>query len=460
MKQKPTNWQQELDDESVEEYNGLRRSLQRNDDFGLFFVQCSPATSENIIAAIQEDISQKKIEVLRLTKPVDSLYDIIIDLPNIENIDILFISGLEHSLYEYEQYTFDNSDQETYATSKERYSQSWRGVPRFLGYLNLQRDRFREDFNISFIFLLPSFGIDYFIKRAPDFFDWRSGLFEFVSQKDDLIAVAFNSISQANDEFYYHELLTLQAIATELEPSDNKQAKLAYKQFLLYLNSQRYEDAMTQINLWLKSNKDYDQVWSARGITLRKLGRYEEAVASYDKALDINPDNYLSWNNRAYALFHLERYEEAISSYDKASEIEPDHDFFWNNRGIALNQLGRHAEAVASYNKALEINPDRDFVWSNRGNALYHLGRYEEATISYNKALEITPDDPIDLIYLGIALSNLGKYKEVIISFKKAIKNNPDLALTLLSLPVKLIKLKWQNLIRSWKNFFNKLINR
>ena len=73
MNQKLTNWKQELDEEAVEEYNALRRSLQRNAGFGLFFVQCSPATGENIITEIKQDISQKKIEVLRLTEPIDSL---------------------------------------------------------------------------------------------------------------------------------------------------------------------------------------------------------------------------------------------------------------------------------------------------------------------------------------------------------------------------------------------------
>lgn len=199
VNQKLNNWQQELNGEAIDEYNALRRSLQRNNGFGLFFVQCSPVVGEDIIANLKEDISQKKIEALRLTEPVDSLYNLIIDLPNIDDIDILFISGLEHSLYEYEKYTFGDSTQETYANSKERYSQSWRGVPRFLGYLNLQRDRFREDFNISFVFLVPSFGVDYFIKRAPDFFDWRSGFFRFIPSKDKITTVD-SSIFQAKPQ--------------------------------------------------------------------------------------------------------------------------------------------------------------------------------------------------------------------------------------------------------------------
>ena len=248
-------------------------------------MQCSPAIGENIFTEIGEDINSKKIEILRLTKPIDSLYNLIINLQNIDNIDILFISGLEHSLYEYEQYTFDNSKRETYSNSKERYSQSWRGVPRFLGYLNLQRDRFREDFDISFVFLVPSFGIDYFIKRAPDFFDWRSGFFRFIPSKDKLTNFDIDRILQAKPEESQHKLLELKALAKELELSHHEQINLAYTQFLLSMNCQRYEDAVPHIDLWLTDNKEDEISWYNRGVALHELKIYEEAIASYDKAL-------------------------------------------------------------------------------------------------------------------------------------------------------------------------------
>ena len=322
MKRQTTNWKQELNSEALEEYQFLRRSLQRNAGFGLFFVQCSPAIGENIITEIKQDISQKKIEVLRLTEPIDSLYNIIIELPNKESIDILFISGLEHSLYQYEDKTFGNSDnRDIYLTSKERYSQSWRGIPRFLGYLNLQRDRFREDFDISFVFLLPSFGIDYFIKRAPDFFDWRSGLFKFVPRKDNLTDVDFNSIFQANSKQSIHDLLELQALTKELDLSDNEQANVAYKQFLLSMKCERYEAAITYVDLWLNYEEDDSLAWYGRGIALGNLGRLEEAIASYDRALEIKPDHANAWYNRACYLALQNQVEPALESLAKAISL-------------------------------------------------------------------------------------------------------------------------------------------
>jgi superkiller protein 3 len=42
-------------------------------------------------------------------------------------------------------------------------------VPRILNHLNQQRERFRDNFKICFIFIVRLFGLKYFIQRAPDF---------------------------------------------------------------------------------------------------------------------------------------------------------------------------------------------------------------------------------------------------------------------------------------------------
>ena len=222
MNQRLFNWQQNLDSTAKEEYSSLRRSLQRNRGFGLFFVQCSPAIGTSIIAEIKQDVKPKKIDSLKFVQPIDSLYNEIVELSDIEHTDILFISGLEYSLLAYEEYTFGNSskggasERETYANSKERYSQSKRGIPRFLGYLNLQRDRFKRDFPLSLVFLVPIFGIEYLIERTPDFFDWRSGFFRFIPKKNSAIDISIERIFQQDLNQSRSELLDSKILAKEL----------------------------------------------------------------------------------------------------------------------------------------------------------------------------------------------------------------------------------------------------
>ncbi len=147
--------------EPEEEYQTLVRTLKRTDGFRLLFVECSLAEGERLIAKVQADVPQKKIEVLPLDESVYNFYNIIKDLPDRDAINILFVKGLEYSLYEYEK-----EKKEIGWESKDIYSYSWRGVPPVLINLNQQRERFRDDFKICFVFILPRFAVNYFIHRA------------------------------------------------------------------------------------------------------------------------------------------------------------------------------------------------------------------------------------------------------------------------------------------------------
>jgi hypothetical protein len=161
-----TDWDKDLPADPEEDYQTFVRTLKRTDGFRLLFVQCTPAESKDLITQVKKDIPQKRIEFLQLHEPIDNLYKIVERLPNRTETNILFIQGLEHSFYDYEKLQFGNNTEHNFY--------GWEGVPQILNHLNQQRERFRDDFNICFVFLLRSFAFKYFIHRAADFFDWRS----------------------------------------------------------------------------------------------------------------------------------------------------------------------------------------------------------------------------------------------------------------------------------------------
>lgn len=144
MTSESINWDEDLPAESEEEYQAFVRTLERTEGFRLLFVQCTPVEGEELITRVEEDLPKKKIEVLRFDKPIDNLYQIVQDLPNPEQINILFIQGLEHSFYEYEQTKFGEDNQS--------FTYSWKGVPKILNHLNLHE----KDFEIHLISVLFS----------------------------------------------------------------------------------------------------------------------------------------------------------------------------------------------------------------------------------------------------------------------------------------------------------------
>ncbi|MCC3413410.1 MULTISPECIES: tetratricopeptide repeat protein [unclassified Microcoleus] len=358
------DWDEDLPPATPEEeYESLVRTLRRTNGFRLLFVECVPSEGKRLITKVQADFPRKKVEVLPLNESVYNFYNLIEELPKRDEINILFVTGLEYSFDEYER-----EKRAIGWESKDIYSYSWRGVPPVLMNINQQRERFLDNFKICFVFLLPKFGIEYFIHRAPDFFDWRSSLFKFSMDQESLQAESMQACSERwqleqylalTPEARKRELVRLQGLIDEDGQTSEQKAELFFEQALLY----------------------------------RSAEDYAKAIASYDKALEIKPDYHEAWYNRGSALDDLGRLEDAIASYDKALEIKPDYHEAWNNRGIALRNLGRLEDAIASYDKALEFKPDDTSAFYNKACCYALHSQIDQAIQNLQQAINLNPDE-------------------------------------------------------------------
>ncbi len=395
---------------AAESYQALLRSLRRKNGFNLLFVRCSPVQADEIIRGISQDLPNKNIQVLQLDSETDNLYEKIVDLPNYTNLNILFVRGLENALLRYEE-----AESEGYFLLSQSpvYGGTWAGVPKILGYLNLSRERFERQFPFTLVFLLPEFALRYFIRRASDFFDWYSGVYEFPTDKDIL----------------HREIRRLVYLDGDLD---------TYQQF----TPQQRQEKLAEIKAYLSDSPSLDPVqtselWHKKGLIHQMGKEYEQAIASYDKALEIKPDYHEAWYNRGVALGNLGRLEEAIASYDQALEFKPDYHEAWNNRGIALLNLGRFEQAIASYDRALEFKPDYPDTWDNRGYVLTCMGRYKDALESCDRAIKINPN------YANAYYNKAVCY---------GLQNNVELAIENLQSAINL-DVKYQDMAKTDKDF-------
>jgi superkiller protein 3 len=462
MESETIDWEQDLPLDADKAYRSLVRSLRRTDGFALLFVRCSPAQGDQIITDIRADLASKTIEVLELKESIDNLFDHVATLPNRDQINVLFIKGIEYSIFAYEDREKNDINLRSQSSG---YGGTWQGVPRVLGNLNLSRERFRDNLKFCFVFLLPEFVLNYFIRRAPDFFDWRSNIYEFPPAKEIFNQESYRLVYLDADYNEYYKLTStkltakLSAVLSYLDenPEPDNEAALWRQKGLIHIAAKEYEEAISSFDKALAIKLSNYETWYNRGISLGNLGRYEEAIASYDHAVKIKPDYKEAWISRGIALGNLGRYEEAIASYDKATTLESKPDYYevWHNRGIALFKLGRYEEAVTSFDKTLgikpnnheawqsqdlnkyeevitsfdktaEIKPNYCELWHNRGIALCKLNRYEEAITSFDKTLGIKPDHHEAWHNRGIALYKLDRYEEAITSYDRAVTINPN----------------------------------
>jgi len=403
MTSNPVNWHEDVALDPAKEYRALLRSLLWTEGFGVLFVQCSPAEGSDTVKRVRQDLADKTIEVLTLNAEDTNLFDCVEALPNKDEIDVLFVQGLEQSIYAYER-------SQAWETPSQAYTYSEASVPRLLTHLNLNRERFYKQFKFFFVFLVPLFVLKYVSKRAPDFFDWRSGVLEFPADIETTEREYRRLYFSGNEDYERYvtwtqaerndRILEIQALLEEPTLTFQRKADLLWEQALLLNTSEDHEAAIESYDKALELKPDHHRAWNNRGVSLSALGRYslsalgryKEAIASYDRAIVIKPDYHKAWNNRGVSLSELGLQEEAIASYDRALVIKPNDHEAWYNRGYSLDDLGHKEEAIVSYDQAITIKPDKYEAWYNRGYSLDDLGRKEEAIASYDQAIVIKHD--------------------------------------------------------------------
>ncbi len=128
------------------------------------------------------------------------------------------------------------------------------------------------------------------------------------------------------------------------------------------------------------------------GLLYLQTQRFEEATQYIENALRVIPDDAQAHANLGLALKCLDRPADAAKHFQKSLQIEPRNPRACNNLGGIFVSLGKVEESLACFQHALAIQPSFPEVHFNLGNALLHLQRYDEAVTSLRRCLQIKPD--------------------------------------------------------------------
>ena len=253
---------------------------------------------------------------------------------------------------------------------------------KFAGYVNIQREAF-EDAPHAVVLWLREEQLVRLMRRAPDFWAWRSGVFDMRGELE------------VSDSTY-----------RELEEINTFERESLEEQIALYreiLKSQLKRD-------------EPDLAYIARtrlrlSSALHKLGLYEAVVQEASEVVEIartlNGDQIrlTALNNLATAYMGSGRYEEAESIYREAIGVgakvlgreHPEYATTLNNLAGLLEATGRFQEAEFLFREAAGVmakalgkeHPEYATVLSNLAGLLESSGRYKEAETLYHESIKI-----------------------------------------------------------------------
>ncbi|MGG6241012.1 tetratricopeptide repeat protein [Nodosilinea sp. AN01ver1] len=295
-----------------------------------------------------------------------------------------------------------------------RLNQERSALEQFLFSLQWTRESLRE-FKLPLVLWLTPRIASQLADKAPDFWSWRGGVFEF-SQP---VAWAFEperGQSQSQEQ---------PPTSPTADPADLQQ----------------------QIDELLAQDPDsplLGSLYNDLGKALENEIRYDEAEVAYHNALNCreqqlgadHPDVANSLNNLAELYRAMRRYGEAEPLYERSlaiceQQLGADHPFMaisLNNLALLYNSMGRYGEAEPLYERAITIDeqvygkdhPDVATDLNNMAGLYKSMGRYGEAEPLYERSLAIRkqqlgadhPDTATSLNNLAELYKSMGRYGE------------------------------------------------
>ncbi|MBL6986228.1 MAG: tetratricopeptide repeat protein [Methylobacter sp.] len=383
------------------ELKHLLRALQMCQGFGLYFTRCNAVSLRNELVATLKATLNKPIIELALNPENDIFIDAQMTelLANASDDAVVFIYDLEKLFY-----------------LKDRH---------VIQELNWRRGFYGRS-NHPIVFWLPEFVLTEIVNEAPDFADWRSGLYEFNLSQSERLDLMISTWQSVNENFVeqlslsekQRWIVNIQNLLAELADQESSKVKdgLLDRLGQLYDSLGDYDQALSCYQQALQISQDIgDRL--GEGTTLNNLALIAHAKGDYDSALHYltqtleidrelgnKKDGCATFNN--ISLIHSAKgdYDTALQYLTQAMQISQD---IGDKRGegATLNNISQIYQAKGDFGTALQYLKQSLKICKDNGNKagvsatlnnisqIYQaIGDYDIALQYLKQTLQITQD--------------------------------------------------------------------
>ncbi|MBN1302786.1 MAG: tetratricopeptide repeat protein [Anaerolineales bacterium] len=280
--------------------------------------------------------------------------------------------------------------------------------------------QFFIDNQIQIVFWLTEEEAVEFASSAPDCWNYRHKVIEFVDQpkaeqllQHTLEAVWLstgeqNDLAEDTDESIFLRESQLNDLP-ESEEATSMRGRLLLSLGILYWRRGNYNQAdyylktALEVALVLQDKWFEAECFKAYALVKTSQGQLEEAINAYQQSIRLAPEQRFPWNSLGYLYANLDQNQDAMEAFRKALEQNPDDLVSWKGLGNAYLQLKDFGQALTAYQKAIDLAPEFADSYISLGNALFKMDRYRDAIETFKKATEVdshTPDPWVGLGYI------------------------------------------------------------
>jgi tetratricopeptide (TPR) repeat protein len=333
-------------------------------------------------------------------------------------------------------------------------------IDRFFGYLQWTREAIGQIPYPIVLWLTPRL-YKQMAKRAPDFWSWRRGTFQFrqrtpvetgpVRSPDFLGQIARDDSdddSILSDDSDDDSILSLEDLQAAITANTNNRPRLARLWNQLGRRYQRdynnYPESIVACEQALQIARELDDQYEKAyalnwlGNAYNSLGEYQQAIDFHEQSLEIrraisdHKGEAGSLGNLGNTYKSLGEYQQSIDFYEQSLAIfrtisdRYGEAYALNNLGNTYKSLGEYQRSIDFYEQSLAIfrtigdHYGEAYALNGLGNAYYSLGEYQRAIDFYEQSLAIfrtigdRRGEANSLNNLGNAYNSLGEHQRAI----------------------------------------------
>jgi tetratricopeptide (TPR) repeat protein len=223
------------------------------------------------------------------------------------------------------------------------------------------------------------------------------------AQADKWQALEVEADTLMSQEDYEGALNKYNAIVKATGLKDPEQYIIYYKRGLCLYSLQQYEEALKDVDQFIKLQPDFHQAKLLKAFIGRDMGDEQVQISSLSDLLQLDPKNLdlLKW--RAGTFVDAGMYPEARRDIKVARKIHDDAEME-GYMGISYYYEDKPDSALMFFDKAIEMDKNYITSYLYAGSLCLDEDAYDLSLTYLNKGLQIDPTNVTLQFYKGIAL--------------------------------------------------------
>jgi tetratricopeptide (TPR) repeat protein len=175
-----------------------------------------------------------------------------------------------------------------------------------------------------------------------------------------------------------------------------------YKRAYAYFNLEKYDNALQDINSYLKKNQTDLQAVLLRANVYVQRSQWANAIGDINTLMAANPNpELLRW--RASVALQGGEYHRAQRDIEELLLHEEDAEL-QSYLGLCYYYQNKQDSALQVFNTVIQKHPQLIETYIYAGSLCLEAGEYEQALFYINKGLAVSPTNETLLYYKGAAL--------------------------------------------------------